>query len=57
MFLLYTKKQVEILATTKTWRIEFDLWDTVKCCDDFFLKSSKAYEPYPCNVSGGNPQL
>jgi hypothetical protein len=22
----------------------------------FFPKSSEVYEPYPCNISGGNPQ-
>jgi len=38
-------------------KLEPNLTGGVKNEIDFFLKSSEAYRPYPCNVSGGNPQF
>jgi hypothetical protein len=37
------------------WKSGFDYTDIVKCDGEFFLKSSKAYEPYSYNISDGNP--
>jgi hypothetical protein len=54
--LILPTQPIEIFEEGHLRKLRFDLSETVKFGVDFFLNSSKAYRPYPCNISHVNPQ-